>query len=359
MNPSTSNVPNLFVEHRPVGFPATLQPAPELEAPKTLSELVASFDRLEVLHHPDIDVPVRALAMTERASIIVPDLGPCTLTPWAKKQLASRLGIQWDRWFDGIDGKLRADEVNRRLSGDDGKLRLKTTLGAGDDAESVATLRGFVSTSYATISDSTVAQTVLEELRAGDSRLVRHSTTDCTTSYVVRIGAPFHVGGPAQVGDVVGGLLVRNSDVGYASLVIALHVTRLVCRNGMVVAQDKAIIHRAHRRIDMEDLKQKLATGLRDLPSRIQRAARALERSAHHRVESVEAAMVEVLRLARVPQRRLPLFVVAYEKEPHASPFGIAQAITLGAQDPKVSAEERIALEQAAGEYVQRFAAVT
>jgi hypothetical protein len=325
--------------------------------PETLSELVEAFDRTEALHHPDIDVPVRALTMSEHAHIIVPDLGPCALTPWAKKQLASRLGIKWDLWFDGIDGKLRSDEVNRRLSRDDSKIRVKTTIGAGGDSGAVATLRGLVSTSYATIPDALVGHAILEELRAGDPKVIRCTTTDRTTSYVVRVGQPIHLGGPAQVGDVVGGLLVRNSDVGYSSLVIALHVTRLVCRNGLVVAENKSIVHRAHRRIDLADLKEKLTIGLRDLPSRIQRAARTLERSAHHRVEHVEAALVEILRLARVPQRRLPVFVTAYEKEPHASPFGITQAITLGAQDRSLSAEERIALEQAAGEYVQRFAA--
>jgi hypothetical protein len=358
MNTAPTNgqfVSSLF--RGPTAPTVSLGDRPDLSQPETLSDLVAAFDRTEASHHSDIDVLVRALAMTERANIIVPDLGPCALTPWAKKQLASRLGIKWDLWFDGIDPKLRADEVNRRLSRDSGKVRVKTAVGAGEDAESVATLRGFVSTSYATIPDALVGQAILEELRAGDPKVMRRTATDCTTSYVVRVGAPFHVGGPAQVGDVVGGLLVRNSDVGYASLVIALHVTRLVCKNGMVVAENKSIIHRAHRRIDMHDLKEKLAIGLRDLPARIQRAARVLERSAHHRVEQVETALIEILRLARVPQRRLAVFTAAYEKEPHPSPFGIAQAITLGAQDAKVSAEERIALEQAVGEYVQRFAA--
>jgi hypothetical protein len=123
----------------------------------------------------------------------------------------------------------------------------------------------------------------------------------------------------------------------------------------MVIAEGKTIIHRAHRRIDIGDLKEKLAIGLRDLPSRIQGAARALERSGHHRVEHVEAALVEVLRLARLPQRQIPIFMAAYEKEPHPSPFGVLQAITLGAQDPRISAEDRVALEQAAGEHLQRF----
>jgi Domain of unknown function (DUF932) len=365
MNPQNTNgqfATSLFSAHRtapsasyPMGFfndPSVAQ----LRNPETLSDLVSEFDLSASQQFADVDIPVASLAMSVQGNIVVPDHGPCALTPWAKKQLAGRLGIQWGRWFDGIDPKLRSDEVNRRLARDAGKVRVRTAVGSGNDGESVATLRAFVSTTYATIPDAAVAQAILEELRMGDPKLVRRTSTDRTTSYVVRVGAPFHVGGPAQVGDVVGGLLVRNSDVGYASLVIALHLTRLVCTNGMVVAENKTIVRRAHRRIELEDLKEKLAIGLRDVPARIQRAGRALERSGHHAVEHVEAALVEVLRLARLPLRVLPVLAAAYDRDPHASAFGISQAVTLGAQDPRVSAEERLALETAAGEYVARYA---
>jgi hypothetical protein len=324
--------------------------------PETLSDLVSSFDATASRQFPDVDVPVASLTMSEEGAIVVPGHGPCALTPWAKKQLAGRLGIQWGRWFEGIDPHLRADEVNRRLERDAGNVRVKTAVGAGQNSERVASLRAFVSTSYATIPDADVAQAILEELRIGDPKIVRHAATDRSTSYVVRVGPPFHVGGPAQVGDVVGGLLVRNSDVGYSSLVIALHLTRLVCTNGMVVAENKTIVQRAHRHIDLKDLRDKLALGLHDVPSRIQRAGRALEQSAHHTVVGIEAGLVEVLRLGRLPLRLLPLLEGAYRREPHASAFGISQAVTLAAQDPTVTAEERVALEVATGEYIEQYA---
>jgi len=359
--PNTTHlVTNLFRETRPArarGAPRkfmTNDPVPC--QPETLSDLVATFDTSASRQLPDVDVPVASLTMSDQGAIVVPGQGPCTLTPWAKKQLAGRLGIQSGRWFEGIDPKLRADEVNRRLERDDGKVRVKTAVGDAQGSESVTSLRAFVSTSYATIPDAEVAQTLLEELQIGDPKIVRHVATDRSTSYVVRVGAPLRLGGPAQVGDIVGGLLVRNSDVGYASLVIALHLTRLVCTNGMVVAENKTIIQRAHRHIDLKDLRAKLALGLQDLPSRIQRAGRALERSAHHAVVDVEAGLVEVLRIARLPLRLLPILAAAYRREPHPSAFGISQAVTLAAQDPTVSSEERVALEVATGEYVEQYA---
>ncbi len=330
-----------------------LSPRP---TPETLSGLISHFERTAAQQHPDLDVPVASLSMSAAGNIVVPGRGPCALTPWSRQQLAWRLGITWGRWFDGIDPTMRADEINRRLSRDSGDVRVKTAIGAGDDGEITATLRGIVSPSYATIPDAVVARAIIDALPGENLTIVRHATTDRTTSYVARVGAPLHLGGPGRVGDVTGGVLVRNSDVGYASLVVAAHLVRVVCSNGMTVAEDRPIIRRAHRHFDVGVLKQALSVGLQGLPARLLQAGRALELSAHHAVVDVEAALVDVLRLARLPLRLLPALLGAYHREPHQSAFGISQAVTLGAQDHSVSAEERVALETAAGEYVASFA---
>jgi len=356
MNPHPTNGhhgPAVFVEPsaRRGFFDSLRLPEPK----ETLSELVTEFDLRAASLLPDVDVPMSDLAMTEAGTINVPHQGAFTLTPWAKQQLASRLGVRWNRWFDGIDPKLRAGEINRRLERDTGVVRVKTDCSLGDDG-SIGVLRGFVSPTYTTVPDALVAQAILDELRQGDPKIIRASQTDRTTSYVVQVGAPFHVGGPARVGDVVGGLLVRNSDVGYASLVVALHLTRLVCSNGMVVAESTAIVRRAHRHIDMRGLQEQLAKGLRELPSRIRRAAHVLERLAHHAVDHVPAVLSQILRDARLPQKLLPILLSAYGREPHTSALGVTQAITLAAQDASVSAEDRVVLERAAGKYMDRYA---
>jgi hypothetical protein len=326
---------------------------PAHTAPTTLSQLADEFAASEALKRPDVDVAAASLTFTSAGNVEIPGQGEYALTPWTKKQLAGRLGVSWDRWFDGIDPAMRADEINRRLGRDSGTVRLKTSVVA-ETGGADGTLRGIASTTYSTIPDEMIAGTVLAAI-GGAGRLLRHAVTDRTTTYVVQIGSPFQLGGPARVGDVVGGLLIRNSDVGYASLIIALNLTRLVCTNGMTVAEQKTIVHRAHRRIDGADLKKRLALGLRDAPSQLQRAGRALERSGHHGIDDVPGALADVLRGARIPQRLLAIMLTAYEREPHPSVFGIAQAITLGVQDPRVSAEDRVALERAAGEYVAKY----
>jgi hypothetical protein len=363
MNTASASEATIPLRQLPIVRPAPSQtrlipdaPLAPRPPPETLSDLISYFDLTAAQQHADLDVPVASLSMSESGSIIVPDRGPCALTSWSKQQLAWRLGIQWGRWFEGIDPGLRADEVNRRLARDTGRLRVKTAIGAGDDGESAATLRAFLTPTYATIPDAVVARAIIDALPGENLTIVRHATTDRTTSYVARVGAPIRLGGPAQVGDVTGGLIVRNSDVGFSALTVAAHLTRLVCSNGLVVAEDKAILHLAHRCFDLGALKQALSAGLQDLPSRLQRAGRALELSAHHQVNDVEAALVEVLRSARLPLRFLPVLVAAYHREPHPSVFGISQAVTLGAQDPSVTAEERVALETATGQYLARFA---
>jgi hypothetical protein len=286
--------------------------------------------------------------MTEAGTIVVPGRGSCELTAWSKRQLASRLGVQWDRWFDLIDPQVRAEEVNRRFRGAPGEVRLKTTI--GDEP----TLRGFVSVGYSTVDDSFVAHSLLGTL-GPDARIIRRDATDRTTGYVVQVGEPLRFGGPVQVGDVVGGVLVRNSDVGYASLVVSVHLTRLVCTNGLVVPEKRDIIRAPHRGIRFAALNEKLHAGTAGLPSRVERAGRLLERSGHHGVTDVEGALVDVLRMAHLPRRLLPVMMSAYTREPSATAFGISQAITLGAQARGITPEDRVALEVAAGEYLAGF----
>jgi hypothetical protein len=75
-----------------------------------------------------------------------------------------------------------------------------------------------------------------------------------------------------------------------------------------------------------------------------------------HAVDHVPAVLSQILRDARLPQRFLPILLSAYGREPHASAFGVTQAITLAAQDASVSAEDRVVLERAAGAYMDRYA---
>ena len=209
-------------------------------------------------------------------------------------------------------------------------------------------IRAVVSPTYEAVKDSTIASSLLRTL--GDLKVQRSGVTEMSTSFVVEVGEPLKKGG--IVGTLHGGLLVRNSDVGYASLAVLAHLTRLICSNGMVAPVGEGEIVRArHRFVDVLKIEAQIVQGIAKLPEGLIRAANILSASTERRIEGkVEDEIHEVLREAHLLRRHERAVVLAYQREPHASAFGISQAMTLAAQD--ATPEDRVALEGAAGAYL-------
>jgi hypothetical protein len=171
------------------------------------------------------------------------------------------------------------------------------------------------------------------------------------TSYVVKIGAEYRVGGPGEVGDVWGCLLLRNSGVGFASLLITSFLHRLVCRNGLTAPlPDAVLLRQRHRHLDGAKIDALLIEKFASLPGRLQRGAELLAASRDRRVDDVSIAIRQLLEARRLSVKLLAPILAAYDREPHASAFGVAQALTLAAQ--KFSPEVRLDLERTAGEFV-------
>jgi hypothetical protein len=340
--------------HNPLaqlGFEKAATPSPSFT---TVRDLAASFRAREALQNPDLDVPLASLAMTTRGTVVVPRLGELSLTPWARSQLGIRLGVRFERWFSNCLPEELATEMTRRFARATDEVRLRTSR--PEDGRVDGLLEGFVSKSYVAIADSRVAELLsgaLSEIEP-PPRVVRHVATDRTTSFVIGVGRPLHLGGPGNVGECSGAILVRNSGVGYASLWIVLQLYRKICGDGLVVPIPSAeLVRQSHKRFDEERMKTALRDGLRRLPERLHRGARLLEEAAHHPVRQIGQEVRDVLAEAGLPLRLLPTILTAYAREEHASAFGISQALTLAAQH--VSAEERVSLEAAAGRYLRRF----
>jgi hypothetical protein len=150
-------------------------------------------------------------------------------------------------------------------------------------------------------------------------------------------------------------ILIRNSGVGFASLVVVLHLTRLACLNGMVAPLPEAtLVHRRHRGIEDGALREALAEKLVDLPGRLHQGDRRLAAAELTSVPDVEGAIKALLKDRNLPRKLLPAIMAAYGKEPNATAFGVSQALTLAAQD--LSSEERFELEEAAGAYLAEVA---
>lgn len=319
----------------------------------TISDLTEQFALHEANQNSDLDVAVRPLQMTPAGMISVPMLGEMAMTDWSKNQFAKILGVTWDRWFAGAGPEARADEVNRRLTRASGNVRLRTTKRAPEGIEAAGTLRAVVSHEYAAVPDTMITTLVRDALVGveDEARIIRSHVTDLTTSFVVRLGKPFRPGGPGNVGEVWGGLYVRNSGVGYTKLVVSLFLHRLACRNGMIVPPPNAdLVRTRHRWVDISNIRTALVGGLHGIGERLHRGAEVMGYAANYQVEDIEAEVRGLLREAVLPARLVGEIMMAYAREPHPSRFGVSQAITLAAQDQ--NPEVRFDLERAAGAYL-------
>ncbi|MCU0694576.1 MAG: hypothetical protein MUF54_24615 [Polyangiaceae bacterium] len=325
-------------------------------APRTIYDLVELFGEEESHHNPDAVLPLSQLRMTPEENIAVPELGEFAFNDWSRKQLSSLLGLRWDRWFENAAPEERADEMNRRLMRAKDEVKIRTTTDIGADVRADGTLRGLVSPGFTPIEDTKVASLVVASMKNidGEMKIIRADRTNRTTSFVVAIGKAYRVGGEGQVGDVWGGLLVRNSGVGYASLLMVAHLVRLMCKNGMICPiGDSELLRRRHRGLDESKMRWMLSDNLQQLPGRLRHAGEVLQLSVERQVADVEATVRGVLTQGNLPLRMLEPIMEAYGREPMPTAFGVSQAITRAAQ--RFSPEERLELEQAAGGYLRRL----
>jgi hypothetical protein len=321
----------------------------------TLPDLVSAFEEREALDNDDLVLPLDELRMSDTGNIVVPQRGEFAFTEWSRSQAASLLGLRWDRWFESASLVEQADEINRRFKRASGEIKLRTSqLHDDGDTHAHGTLRALVSPSYSPIKDSTIARLLVAALRAHDEELQlgRLDVTDRTTSFTIKIGTPFKRGDAAEVGDLWGGLLIRNSGVGFASILGVLHLLRLACLNGLVLPlPNSTFIKRRHRGTDYADLPERIAAGLSDLHGRLHRGADVLSAAVAKQVENIEVEVRGLLREAGLPLRLARAVLDAYEKEPGVSRFHVSQAVTLAAQTQ--TAEVRLALEEAAAMYLR------
>jgi len=314
----------------------------------SLLTLASEFAEREAQYLPDLVTPMESLSMGDDGSIVVPGLGNTVMTPWAAAQLAHTFGFK-ERWFATVNAEERPVEITKRFRSSSRPVRLRLGLEAGQDRP---LLRAFVSKSYSAVPDSVVCIALQHALsRIGDAPVVRSHVTEMTTTWVVQIGEPFKLGGPGNVGEVFGTLTIRNSDVGYASLLVSASLLRIACLNGLILpAADSTLLSRRHYGLRQQELAQALADKLYGLGDRIHRGARVLESAGEIPVISVEHEVRHALKAANLPVRLLASVLRAYQHEPHPSRYGIAEALTLAAQWS--TPEEGLSMQQAASRYL-------
>lgn len=192
---------------------------------------------------------------------------------WARSQLLTRMGAK-EKWFSYVTVAEAAEELSKRkkaLSGQRAKARM---LPAAD----VGIVRGLVGPTYMDLPDTAVMDAVTEATRGGYMLLRGHSAKSETSMYCYLINPiPITVDGTDAT--VLGGALIRNSEVGYTSLwCLPFHVWiydlpeyggRATNRSLRVVVDEHSHLRsrRTHRgSLDGSELRDWLTNGLEQTP---------------------------------------------------------------------------------------------
>ncbi|MBN2559482.1 MAG: DUF932 domain-containing protein [Phycisphaerae bacterium] len=316
----------------------------------TYEEVLDRVTKRADLALPDQVLPLSRLHATPEGTIEVPGLGRLGLTVWSRRQLASLLGIRWDRWFASelVAPADRAEEINRRFraSGETWKIRARrpaTDEMPGD----YSVLRAFVSPTYAPIDDLPVFET-LGTVLAGQLdgiRFVRQDVTAESNQYAAVSLDEVDLG-IAKSDRHRNGFLLANSEVGARSLTFLAWIWRLVCTNGLVapVSRLLRLIHRSRKH---GVLQARFAEAVKLLPESWQRTEVILRR-ARQDTESHPEVALQVLVESHPELRPIAETVHdAYEADPEPTRFGIVQALTRAAQG--LPPERRLEVEELAG----------
>ena len=130
---------------------------------------------------------------------------------WARSQLLSHLGTR-EKWFSRVSREIQIEELNRRLPAM-GKFRLRPRT---PPEGNYTLVRGMVSEKYAELQDTRVMEDLLLINPKGD--LLRGYSTKSNTSMYAYMVNPTPMKIPGASATILGGVVVRNSEVGYTSL---------------------------------------------------------------------------------------------------------------------------------------------
>lgn len=330
-------------------------------ADQGLNDLINRLQAMEFLDNPDTIVPLNQLTADANLNIEIPHMGSFALTDWSKSQLSTLLGIRFDKWFENSAPQDQAYELNRRFARAEDEVKLRTTLIGAGEHQNEGTLKAIVSPSFSAVRDSQVADLVFHSLLAVEPelRIIRADVTTRSTSYVVGIGKPFVPGDDHEVGSIFGGIHIQNSGVGFSSLSMTLHLTRLICKNGMTVPlQDAEILRRRHTSgLTIERVQEEASGKFIEIPGHLRQAGRVLQDAKAIHIDNVEEAITRILQQTHLPRKLVQPLMQTFNRSPHPSAFGVAQAMTDSQThaELRIRPEERLLLEQAAGSYLRNL----
>lgn len=340
--------------------------------------------RLHSLNNNDAVIEMSRLRINQDLNVEIPKLGTFSMTSWARKQLGSMLGVNWDRWFNPahVDHKRVQDEIQYRFAKTGETRKLRTRRFSDKDPGVPGCdgyLRAILGPTYHAIDDERVFSRLdrthnskISELHFMPNHLSKKSSwgNDHCNHYTV-VGNPINMGelNPNQAPGyrlaknagklpdadwVYPGFHIRNSEVGYTAIIIDEFSFRLVCLNGMMMTiGDSRLMYRQHRPIEDKILDDQLGNVFTRVPQRWETTRQKLTAMKERFIPEPEKAIEMALARMDAPKHFREAAVNAYSAEPLSTQYGVLQAITLAAQEYD-DMDKRFEFESMAGRYIAR-----
>lgn len=341
------------------------------------------------LCNPDMKLEMHKLRMTPELDIEVPQAGTFKMTDWAKKQLGSILGVQWQKWFDPklVDHQRVQDEIQHRFAktGDVRKLRTARFKENAPGIEGCdGYLRAILGPTYHPIDNERIFDRLERQFgtRVGQFNFMHNhlhrkgSWNNDHCHHFTLVGDPINMGaiqkdhadknvrhiyriasaeGMLPEEDIVyPGFHMRNSEVGYTAVIVDEFSFRLVCLNGMMMTVgDSRLMYRQHRPIDDATLDKQIGEVFENAPVRWEGTRKKLTDMRENDVAEAEKMIDDTLKKMDAPKHFRDAAVKAFESEPLRTEFGVLQAITRAAQDYE-DMDQRFEFEALAGRFMTR-----
>lgn len=315
----------------------------------------------------------------------VPSVGILNMTEWSKRQLASKLGINWDKWFNPKHikpGEIE-EEMKRRFArtGESAKIRARRFDPKNPNRKHAdGFIRAVLSPTYSAIDDVRIFDRLGKRFRGQmddvdfiQNHLGSDFYNDRASHYSI-VSEPINMGpidrkhgddrvrrfydlaeaeGKLPDADwVYQGFHFRNSEVGYTAVTIDCNTFRLVCLNGAIVSvKDGRLLYRIHRGIDDDSIDALLDSAFRKMPTAWELNKRRMSALQEGVVGDVEEEIKRFLGREKASKAFQEEVVKAYENEPLPNRYGVWQALTRAAK-LSMDMEKRHEYEEMAGRYL-------
>jgi hypothetical protein len=298
----------------------------------------------------DAIVPVNDVKFTPRdeSSILVdvPGIGPLKLNDWTKRQLAKRLGVRWDEWFDTkkVSALQICDEISRRTQQSKYTVKFRSRRLQHEEPKAVGTLRAMVSPSYAALDDVYVFD-MLEDMfrdRISDWVFLRtrygNEGFECDQSSHFTVAMePFNVGSPNEPDWMYHGIHIRNSEVGHCAFSISSFLLRLVCHNGAIFrGGDFLSVNIVHRVKDVGDALYGAGQKLKQLMESFKTNEDIVRRWVNDKTKiDIAREILQFVTRFKLPDSFRKRVMEAWNYHPEKTKWGLFNAVTRAAQDVK------------------------